>query len=84
MNRESGIRGDTLILAMACLVEQFPNRQLTAGELCVATGIGRTAMSKISQSTDSPFALQKCTAGRLNDWLHKHPGFKAHVNSPNE
>lgn len=76
-DKEDGIESETLTLAMACLVRQFPERQLNAAELCRGIGIGRTAMSKIAQTTDTPFALQKCTAGRLNEWLQKHPGFKA-------
>jgi hypothetical protein len=72
-----GIEPETLALALACLVEQFPNRQLNGAELSIATGIGRTAMTKISQSTDSPFTLGKSTGARLNAWLQKHTGFKA-------
>ncbi|MEY2561830.1 MAG: hypothetical protein QOH88_23 [Verrucomicrobiota bacterium] len=72
-----GIQPDTLALALTCLATQFPDRQLNATELCIATGIGRTAMSKISAATDTPFALRKCTASRLNAWLQTHPGFKA-------
>lgn len=72
-----GIQPATLALALACLASQFPDRQLNATELCIATGIGKTAMSKISQADDTPFALQKCTASRLNAWLKTHPRFKA-------
>lgn len=72
-----GIDPDTLTLAFACLAQAFPTRQMNGAELCLASSIGRTAMSKISQATDTPFALGKCTAARLNEWLQKHPGFKA-------
>lgn len=72
-----GVAADTLTLALTCLAAQFPDRQLNATELCIATGIGKTAMSKINQADDTPFALQKCTASRLNAWLKTHPGFKA-------
>ena len=53
---------------------QFPHRQFNSAELCVLSGIGRTAMSQIKNAKDTPFSLGKCTLQRLDKWLAKHPG----------
>jgi hypothetical protein len=66
----------TTIAALLFLAAKFPHRQFNSSELCVLSGIGRTAMSQIKNATDSPFSLGKCTLQRLDGWLAKHPGFK--------
>jgi hypothetical protein len=55
---------------------QVPHRQFNSAELCILSGIGRTAMSQIKNSPDTPFSLGKCTLQRLDMWLAKRPGFK--------
>jgi hypothetical protein len=66
----------TTIAALLFLAAKFPHRQFNGAELCVLSGIGRTAMSQIKNSPDTPFSLGKCTLQRLDMWLAKHPGFK--------
>ena len=66
----------TTIAALLMLGAQFPHRQFNSAELCVLSGIGRTAMSQIKNATDTPFSLGKCTLQRLDRWLAKHPGHK--------
>lgn len=66
----------TTIAALLFLAAKFPHRQFNSAELCVVSGIGRTAMSQIKNAADSPFSLGKCTLQRLDGWLAKHPGFK--------
>jgi hypothetical protein len=66
----------TTIAALLFLAAKFPHRQFNSAELCVLSGIGRTAMSQIKNAADSPFSLGKCTLQRLDEWLAKHPGFK--------
>ena len=66
----------TTIAALLFLAAKFPYRQFNSNELCVLSGIGRTAMSQIKNAADSPFSLAKCTLQRLDGWLAKHPGFK--------
>jgi hypothetical protein len=66
----------TTIAALLFLAAKFPHRQFNSSELCVLSGIGRTALSQIKNATDSPFSLGKCTLQRLDGWLAKHPGFK--------
>jgi hypothetical protein len=66
----------TTIAALLFLAAKFPHRQFNSGELCVLSGIGRTAISQIKNAADSPFSLGKCTLQRLDGWLAKHPGFK--------
>lgn len=66
----------TTIAALLLLGAQFPHRQFNSAELCVLSGIGRTAMSQIKNAVDTPFALGKCTLQRLDQWLAKHPGHK--------
>ena len=66
----------TTIAALLFLAAKFPHRQFNGAELCVLSGIGRTAMSQIKNSSDTPFSLGKCTLQRLDMWLAKHPGFK--------
>ena len=66
----------TTIAALLFLAAKFPHRQFNSSELCVLSGIGRTAMSQIKNTADSPFSLGKCTLQRLDGWLAKHPGFK--------
>jgi hypothetical protein len=66
----------TTIAALLFLAAKFPHRQFNGAELCVLSGIGRTAMSQIKNAPDSPFSLGKCTLQRLDAWLAKHPGFK--------
>jgi hypothetical protein len=65
----------TTIAALLFLAAKFPHRQFNSSELCVLSGIGRTAMSQIKNAADSPFSLGKCTLQRLDGWLAKHPGF---------
>ena len=64
----------TTIAALIFLAAKFPHRQFNSAELCVLSGIGRTAMSQIKNATDSPFSLGKCTLQRLDGWLANHPG----------
>lgn len=66
----------TTIAALLFLAAKFPYRQFNSAELCVLSGIGRTAMSQIKNAFDTPFSLGKCTLQRLDTWLAKHPGFK--------
>jgi hypothetical protein len=66
----------TTIAALLFLAAKFPHRQFNSAELCVLSGIGRTAMSQIKNAADSPFSLGKCTLQRLDGWLAKHPGHK--------
>ena len=66
----------TTIAALLFLAAKFPHRQFNSAELCVLSGIGRTAMSQIKNEKDTPFSLGKCTLQRLDAWLAKHPGFK--------
>ena len=66
----------TTIAALLMLGAQFPHRQFNSAELCVLSGIGRTAMSQIKNAPDTPFSLGKCTLQRLDRWLAKHPGQK--------
>jgi hypothetical protein len=66
----------TTIAALLLLGAQFPHRQFNIAELCVLSGVGRTAMSQIKNARDTPFSLGKCTLQRLDVWLANHPGFK--------
>ena len=66
----------TTIAALLFLAAKFPHRQFNSAELCVLSGVGRTAMSQIKNAKDTPFSLGKCTLQRLDAWLAKHPGFK--------
>jgi hypothetical protein len=66
----------TAIAALLLLGAQFPHRQFNSAELCVLSGIGRTAMSQIKNASDTPFSLGKCTLQRLDKWLAEHPGCK--------
>ena len=66
----------TTIAALLFLAAKFPHRQFNSAELCIVSGVGRTAMSQIKNSQDTPFSLGKCTLQRLDTWLAKHPGFK--------
>jgi hypothetical protein len=66
----------TTIAALLFLAAKFPHRQFNSAELCVLSGVGRTAMSQIKNEKDTPFSLGKCTLQRLEAWLAKHPGFK--------
>ncbi len=66
----------TTIAALLFLAAKFPHRQFNSAELCILSGIGRTAMSQIKNSSDTPFSLGKCTLKRLDAWLAKRPGFK--------
>ena len=66
----------TTIAALLLLGAQFPHRQFNSAELSVLSGIGRTAISQIKNSQDTPFSLGKCTLRRLDGWLAKHTGFK--------
>ncbi len=66
----------TTIAALLFLAAKFPHRQFNSAELCIVSGVGRTAMSQIKNASDTPFSLGKCTLQRLDSWLAKHPGFK--------
>ncbi len=66
----------TAIAALLFLAAKFPHRQFNSAELSILSGIGRTAMSQIKNSQDTPFSLGKCTLRRLDGWLAKHTGFK--------
>jgi len=66
----------TTIAALLFLAAKFPYRQFNSAELCILSGIGRTAMSQIKNASDTPFSLGKCTLQRLDAWLAKRPGFK--------
>lgn len=66
----------TTIAALLFLAAKFPHRQFNSAELCIVSGVGRTAMSQIKNAQDTPFSLGKCTLQRLDTWLAKHPGFK--------
>jgi len=73
---QDAICSTTTIAALLMLGAQFPHRQFNSAELCVLSGVGRTAMSQIKNATDTPFSLGKCTLQRLDGWLAKHPGQK--------
>ena len=75
-NEEDSISSTTTFAALLFLAEKFPHRQFNASELSMLSGIGRTAMTQIKNSDDTPFALGKCTMRRLDCWLRRHPGFK--------
>src|SRR6266487_2330364 len=49
----------TTIAALLFLAAKFPHRQFNSSELCVLSGIGRTAMSQIKNTADSPFFAWK-------------------------
>ncbi|MBA2432928.1 MAG: hypothetical protein H0V56_12580 [Chthoniobacterales bacterium] len=66
----------TAIAALISLAAKFPHRQFNSAELCVLSGVGRTAMPQIKNAADTPFSLGKCTLQRLDAWLAKHPGCK--------
>jgi hypothetical protein len=66
----------TTFAALLFLAEKFPHRQFNASELCLLSGLGRTAMSQIKNAPDTPFSLGKCTLRRLDAWLRRHPGCK--------
>ena len=66
----------TTVAALLFLAAKFPYRQFNSTELCILSGIGRTAISQIKNSPDTPFSLGKCTLQRLDAWLAKNPGFK--------
>ena len=66
----------TAVAALLFLAAKFPYRQFNSAELCILSGIGRTAMSQIKNAADTPFSLGKCTLQRLDAWLAKRPGFK--------
>jgi hypothetical protein len=66
----------TTVAALLFLAAKFPYRQFNSAELCILSGIGRTAMSQIKNAADTPFSLGKCTLQRLDAWLAKRPGFK--------
>ena len=66
----------TTIAALLFLAAKFPHRQFNSAELCVLSGIGRTAISQIKNAADTPFSLGKCTLRRLDAWRAKHPGVK--------
>ncbi len=63
----------TTIAALLLLAAKFPHRQFNSAELCVLSGVGRTAMSQIKNAKDTPFSLGKCTLQRLDAWLANHP-----------
>lgn len=73
---ETGSFTSTTIAALLFLAAKFPHRQFNSAELCVLSGVGRTAMSQIKNASDSPFSLGKCTLQRLDTWLANHPDFK--------
>ena len=62
----------TTIAALLFLAAKFPHRQFNSAELCVLSGVGRTAISQIKNASDSPFSLGKCTLQRLDGWLAKN------------
>src|SRR3982074_952412 len=66
----------TTIAALLFLAAKFPHRQFNSAELCVLSGVGRTAMSQIKNAPDTPFSLGKCTLQRLDSWLAKPPRYK--------
>jgi hypothetical protein len=66
----------TTTAALLFLAAKLLHRQFNSAELCVLSGVGRTAMSQIKNAKDTPFSLGKCTLQRLDPWLANHPGFK--------
>lgn len=73
---EDAMSSATTFAALLFLAEKFPHRQFNASELSLLSGIGRTAMTQIKNSEDTPFSLGKCTLRRLDGWLRRHPGCK--------
>ena len=72
LNRdETDSFSSTTVAALLFLAAKFPYRQFNSAELCILSGIGRTAMSQIKNSPDTPFSLGKCTLQRLDAWLPK-------------
>ena len=47
--------GERVFAALPFLAAKFPHRQFNSAELCVLSGIGRTAMSQIKNAKDTPF-----------------------------
>ena len=76
MTDGDAICSTTTIAALLLLGAQFPHRQFNSAELCILSGIGRTAMSQIKNARETPFSLGKCTLQRLDKWLGEHPGHK--------
>ena len=70
---EDAMSSATTFAALLFLAEKFPHRQFNASELSLLSGIGRTAMTQIKNSEDTPFSLGKCTLRRLDAWLRRHP-----------
>lgn len=75
-DEDDSLSSATTFAALLFLAEKFPHRQFNASELCLLSGLGRTAMSQIKNADDTPFALGKCTLRRLDAWLRRHPGCK--------
>ncbi len=61
----------TTIAALLFLAAKFPHRQFNIAELCVLSGIGRTAMSQIKNAKDTLLpapagAALRAACGRLS------------------
>jgi hypothetical protein len=74
--KNDSVSATAMNAALLWLAAKFPHRQFNSAELCILSGIGRTAMSQIKNASDTPFSLGKCTLQRLDAWLASHPGFK--------
>ena len=75
-DEEDSLTSATTFAALLFLAEKFPHRQFNASELSMLSGIGRTAITQIRNSDDTPFSLGKCTMRRLDGWLRRRPGYK--------
>ncbi len=76
IHEDETLNETTAFAALLFLAEKFPHRQFNATELSIISGVGRTTMSQIKNSQDTPFSAGKCTMRRLDEWLSAHPGFK--------
>ena len=56
MTDGDAICSTTTIAALLLLGAQFPHRQFNSAELCILSGVGRTAMSQIKNARDTPFS----------------------------
>ena len=59
----------TTIAALLFLAAKFPHRQFNSSELCVLSGIGRTAMSQIRTPPTRRFRLENARYSGSTDGL---------------
>lgn len=69
----------TTIAALLFLAATFPDRQFNSAELCVLSGIGRTAISQIKDAKDTPFSLGNSRSSASMPWLCEASRIQARV-----